>query len=133
MPIPLPIRLLTWLGIAAITLQLNAVPLDFLLFRLNQDQIARTMCEHKMPHCNGNCYLMKQLAKSTNADTAKRAERFTFQVSGHYLRSEKNELTPVSQQCSKTYPIFSADCILPGFHTTLSNRPGPPKSSATTP
>ena len=122
MPIPLPIRLLTWLGIAAITVQLNAVPLDFLLFRLNQDQIARTMCEHKMPHCNGNCYLMKQLAKSTNADTAKRAERFTFQVSGHYLRSEKNELTPFAAVQQNT-SIFSANRTLPGFHTTLLQPP----------
>jgi len=122
MPIPLPIRLFTWLGIAAITVQLNAVPLDFLLFHLNQDQIARTMCEHKMPHCNGNCYLMKQLAKSTNADNAKRTERFTFQVSGHYLRSERNTLACFASGKLST-SIYTTGSTLAGFHTTLLQPP----------
>jgi hypothetical protein len=118
----LHIKLLTWIGIAAISVQLGAVPLDFLLFRLNQDQIAQTMCEHKMPHCNGNCYLMKQLAKSANADNAKRTERFTFQVSGHFLQSERNTLACfVSGKRSTS--IYTTGGTLPGFHTTLLQPP----------
>jgi hypothetical protein len=119
---PLHIKLFTWLGIAAISVQLGAVPLDFLLFRLNQDQIARTLCEHKMPHCNGNCYLMKQLAKSTNANNEKRTERFTLQLSGQYLRSEVNNLACfASSNCN--VPICIARNTLPGFHTTVLQPP----------
>jgi hypothetical protein len=119
---PLHIKLLTWIGIAAITVQLNAVPLDFLLFRINQDQIARTLCEHKMPHCNGNCYLMKQLAKSANADNAKRTERFTFQISGQYLRSQGNSSARFAS-AKRTVPISTSNSTLAGFHTTLLQPP----------
>jgi len=36
---------------------------------------------------------MKQLTKSANAESEKRAERFTLQLSGPYLRSESNNVT----------------------------------------
>ncbi|HEY3876143.1 MAG TPA: hypothetical protein VGM92_11755, partial [Candidatus Kapabacteria bacterium] len=84
---------LSWLGIIALLVQMNAMPLDYMLFRLNQQEIARTMCEHKMPHCNGHCYLMKQIAKTSTANAEKRAERFGFQLSGLYLSSASETLS----------------------------------------
>jgi hypothetical protein len=93
-----------------------------LLFRLNQNEIARTMCEHKMPHCNGNCYLMKQLAKSANADAAKRAERFGFQLSGHYLPSETGDFSIPSFEKKSGFASF-IDNISVGFQTTLDQPP----------
>ena len=103
-------------------MQLNAVPLDFLLFRLNQNEIARTMCEHKMPHCNGNCYLMKQLAKTANANAEKRAERFGFQLSGHYLSCVSTSVPVVMQGNRSDLPSF-IDNLLIGFHTTVDQPP----------
>ncbi len=119
---PFHIKLLTWLGIAAISVQLNVVPLDFMLFRLNQDQIARTLCEHKMPHCNGNCYLMKQLAKSANAENEKRTERFAFQLSGQYLRSDGQDVV-CFPSLKRNVPNPNVSSTLPGFHTTILQPP----------
>lgn len=81
-----------WIGIVAITLQINAVPLDYLLFRINQDYIASSLCEHKMPHCNGHCFLMKQMAK-TNASSDKKAARSTSLLDGHYVPVALTNLT----------------------------------------
>jgi hypothetical protein len=111
-----------WLGLLTIGIQLNALPLDFLLFRLNQNEIARTMCEHKMPHCNGNCYLMKQLAKSANAESEKRAERFTLQLSGQYLRSESNTVT-VFESGNRASSLFMNDPVLAGWPSSLFQPP----------
>jgi hypothetical protein len=65
---------------------------------------------------------MKQLAKSTNADNAKRAEQFTFQVSGHYLRSERNTLACFASAKLST-SIYTTGSTLAGFHTTLLQPP----------
>jgi hypothetical protein len=119
---PFHTKILAWLGIAAISVQLNAVPLNFLLFRLNQNEIARTLCEHKMPHCNGNCYLMKQLAKSANANAEKRAERFGFQLSGHYLSCE-SACVPVFTSGNRSNFPSLIDNLLAGFHTTVDQPP----------
>jgi hypothetical protein len=115
---PLHIKIFTWLGITALIVQLGVVPLDFLLFRLNQNEIARTLCEHKMPHCNGNCYLMKQLAKSANAANDKRAERFTLQLSGHYLQSESDNVM-VFVSGSHAGSHFVNDAVLAGWPSRL--------------
>jgi len=111
-----------WLGLLTIGIQLNAVPLDFLLFRLNQNEIARTLCEHKMPHCNGNCYLMKQLAKSANAESEKRAGRFLLQLSGQYLSSKTGDFSFFSFAKSSGFASF-IDNISAGFPTTLDQPP----------
>jgi hypothetical protein len=115
-------NILAWIGILTIGIQLNAVPLDFLLFRLNQNEIARTLCEHKMPHCNGNCYLMKQLAKSANAESEKRAERFSLQVSGQYLRSESCNVT-VFESGNDAGSHFVNDPVLAGWPSCLFQPP----------
>ena len=86
-------KLLALAGIAALLVQLNAVPLDYMLFRLNQPQIAQTMCEHKKPNCNGHCFLMKQMAQSTNAAKDKNTERIGGQLDGHFLLSALSNLT----------------------------------------
>lgn len=115
-------RYMGWLGIAALLVQMNAVPLDYALFRLNQREIARTMCEHKMPNCNGHCYLMKQIAKTASANAEKRAERFGFQMSGHYLSSESEDHSIFgTEYCSGSHLFI--DNLLRGFHTTVDQPP----------
>ncbi len=111
-----------WLGIAALFVQVNAIPLDYLLFRLNQQEISQTLCEHKVPHCNGHCYLMKQIAKSATANTEKRAERLGFQSSGPYLASASNVISPLPrEERSISYaPIGSLSF---GYHTTVHQPP----------
>jgi hypothetical protein len=104
----------SWIGIAAIAVQLNAVPLDYLLFRVNQDQIARTQCEHKVPHCNGHCFLAKQLTKAANAENDKRSEQVGPQLDGHFLLSAENNLTVYPSACPKR-PLFSNSHILSGW------------------
>ncbi len=112
----------TWLGIVALILQMNAVPLDYVLFRLNQQEITRMLCEHKMPHCNGHCYLMKQIAKAATANAEKRAERFGFQLSGQYLSSGSNIISLDLRENWFGSHSF-VDNLLIGFHTTVDQPP----------
>ena len=115
-------KLMGWLGIIALLVQMNAVQLDYALFRLNQQEIARTLCEHKMPNCNGHCYLMKQIAKSASANAEKRAERFSLQMSGQYLLSESCEHSVFGTEY-RSSSRFIIDNLLRGFHTTVDQPP----------
>ena len=112
-----------WVGIVAITLQVNAVPLDYALFRLNQGHIARTQCEHKTPHCDGHCFLAKQIAKTGNATNDKRTER-SAQLDGQFLCSPENNLTLFPS--SLTGQMFAIRNIAPGWHSALLQ---PPRSA----
>lgn len=53
-------------------------------FRMNQQQIAKTYCVNKTRprmHCNGKCYLAKQLAKLNQNDTEKNpSDELTFNL-----------------------------------------------------
>lgn len=101
---PVHTKVLALIGIAALVLQLNAVPFEAFLFHLNQAYIAKNLCEHKVPHCNGHCFLMKQMAKSSNAAKDKNSERSP--LDGHFLPSALSNLTvfPASQEEFLTSP-----------------------------
>ena len=121
MRISTPLKLFAWIGIAAISVQLNAVPLDYLLFRLNQGQIVRTQCEHKMPHCNGHCYLVKQITKAGNSTNDNKIERFA-QLDGHFLPLPENNLT-VYAPSRLERAVFVKDHILTGWPLRLFQPP----------
>jgi hypothetical protein len=61
-------NLLVSLAIAAMVVQINTVPLYYLLFSFNQTEIALARCEKKQPGCNGHCFLKRQIAQSSGAD-----------------------------------------------------------------
>ena len=86
-------KLLALLGIAALFVQINAVPLDYMLFRVNQANIAHNLCEHKTPNCDGHCFLMKQMASATNAAKDKNSERIGGPLDRHFLPTALNNLT----------------------------------------
>ncbi|MDP4198673.1 MAG: hypothetical protein Q8922_10085 [Bacteroidota bacterium] len=109
---------MAWLGILAIWVQVNAVPLDYVLFRLNRDQIVRTQCERKMPHCNGHCYLTKQLAKNTSNAPSNYAAPHLDQV---FLPSAADNLT-LSHKQERTLPV-SGGAIASGWLQGLLQPP----------
>jgi hypothetical protein len=121
--IPLHIKLTSWLGIVAIAVQLNAVPFSLLLFHINQENIARTQCEHIMPHCNGHCYLMKQLAKTNGNDNDKKTERTGPQLDGQYLISSKNNLSLLACNDNSKMVLSNNDSVLPGWPFSLLQPP----------
>jgi hypothetical protein len=115
-----------WIGIVAVSLQINAIPLDYFLFRLNQDHIVQTECERKVPHCNGHCFLMKQIKKTDNAENDKRSERFSAPLDGQFLQSAENIFMLSMPASHQTTPISLGSRILTGFPTTLLQ---PPRSA----
>jgi len=121
--ISLHIKWTSWLGIAAIVVQLNSVPFSLLLFNINQENIARTQCEHKMPHCNGHCYLMKQLAKSSGNETDKQTQRFVSLLDGQFLISSENNLSPLSCSTKSKFALNNDGSVLPGWPSMLLQPP----------
>ncbi len=115
------IKLLTSIGIAAIVLQLNAVPLSYFLFHLNQDEIARTLCERKMPHCNGHCYLVKQIAKNAAQNSDRQSSRASTQLDQQYLLTsgDASALFPHQLRRIPTDPT----CALSSGWLSLSVKP----------
>jgi hypothetical protein len=117
------IKWTAWLGFIAIAVQLNAVPLSVLLFRLNQQEIARTQCEHKMPNCNGHCYLMKQLAKTNGNESDKQTECIGIQLDQIFLLSSQNNLT-LSPRTDKVSSLLLNDgSVHPGWPSMLLQPP----------
>jgi|GEM_PF-2895869 len=123
---PVYLRLFAWLGIAACAVQLNAIPLDYLLFRLNQEHIARTQCEHKTPHCNGHCFLMKQIANAgksndgTSTNDIKTEQSFG-QLDGQFLVTSLNSFTLFSSPVNFFTHIVQP--LAPGWHSTPHQPP----------
>ncbi len=118
---PLHTKVLALVGITALVLQLSAVPFEAFLFHLNQDYIARHLCEHKTPNCNGHCFLMKQMAKSSNASKDKNTERTGGQLDGHFLVSALNSLTLFPAPA--TYLALSSEPAVAGWRSTLLQPP----------
>ncbi|HET6401705.1 MAG TPA: hypothetical protein VFH95_09935 [Candidatus Kapabacteria bacterium] len=118
---PLPTRIFALIGIAALVLQLNAVPFEAFLFHLNQNYIARTLCEHKVPNCNGHCFLMKQMAKSNNINSDKKTERAGAPLDGHFLCASLNNVTLFSSPVN--FLIHPARHLAAGWRSTLLQPP----------
>jgi hypothetical protein len=79
-------------GALAIFLQVNSVALVTLLFSVNEQQIAATQCEKATPHCNGQCFLKKQMKvaaeDSGGATNSNESSRHLPSISGDYLQSD---------------------------------------------
>jgi hypothetical protein len=79
-------------GALAIFLQVNSVALVTVLFSANEQQIAATQCEKATPHCNGQCFLKKQMKaaaeESGNATNTNESLRHLPSISGDYLQSD---------------------------------------------
>ena len=116
------LKLFAWLGIAALMVQLNAVPRDYLLFRINQDHIAQTLCEHTTPHCNGHCFLAKQIKNAGNAENDKRAECLGAPLDGQFLRSAENNFT-LFASTHRQFSLFINGQLLSGWPKSLLQPP----------
>ena len=81
------------LAALAIFLQVNTILVFTALYSLNEQGIAGSVCENIAPHCNGQCYLKKQIQASQDEGSQKNATQGEHsqrvqQISFEYLRSE---------------------------------------------
>ncbi|MEI6758124.1 MAG: hypothetical protein FDX18_03085 [Chlorobium sp.] len=63
-------------------LQVNSVFVYYGLFFLNQKAIAETVCEKKVEHCDGHCFLQKKIADTEApqpASSEKQSSTKTFE------------------------------------------------------
>jgi len=66
-------KVLVWLVLVALVLGINAQSIVFVLFKVNQKQIAKELCvEREVVNscCQGSCYLKKSLTKLNQNPTA---------------------------------------------------------------
>jgi len=63
-------RSIAVLMLVGMLLQINCVFICYGLFFLNQKAITETVCEKKTMDCCGHCFLHKQIAASTDSQTA---------------------------------------------------------------
>jgi hypothetical protein len=69
------IRAITLLVLIGLTVQINYVAVCCALFEMNRKAIAETSCEKKTPHCNGHCFLKKQVAAAEEEQPATAEKR----------------------------------------------------------
>ena len=70
-------KVLVWMVLLALALGINAQSVVFVLFKLNQKQIAKELCvERKVVNscCQGSCYLKKSLSELNQNPDAKNKE-----------------------------------------------------------
>ena len=90
-------QFLICVAIAAVVVQINTVPLYYLLFSFNQTEITRSLCEKKQAGCNGHCYLNKQIAKANAASQDARQNEQLDLLNVNFLLTTTGKLTlPVS-------------------------------------
>ncbi len=62
-------KLFSVLVLIALFMQVNQIGVYYLLFEFNQNKIANTVCEKVVVHCDGKCFLKKQIAKTSDEDS----------------------------------------------------------------
>ena len=63
----------TLMVLAALIIQINGTAVSMLLFSANQQHIAQTCCERRVPGCSGKCFLEKNLEQGDQSrDTTPR-------------------------------------------------------------
>lgn len=60
-------RFIAVLMVIGMLLQINIVFACYGLFYMNRKAIAEKVCEKKVKHCNGHCFLKKKIAEATDA------------------------------------------------------------------
>ncbi|WP_304067499.1 hypothetical protein [Pedobacter glucosidilyticus] len=94
-------------------------------FKINQDQIATTLCENKgkpQLQCRGNCVLMKKLKAAEEKEHKQEQEALKKATSDVFLVHE-----PLTFSCIATNPIkvtvASSQFKLPTFNQDISHPP----------
>ena len=105
---------------AVISLNVLAVPLSYLNFKLHQDYYAKVLCENPekpITVCGGICYLKKQLSPSPDATPASFTSKIDISV---YFQAADEWTYPVQSARAPVYALyqvlFPASYSSPFFH-----------------
>lgn len=96
----------------------------YLQYKMNEANIAAAYCENKsrpQMHCNGKCYLKKQIerAEQRSQNESRENSSYKFQV---FLAPENRSATVISPQRQLMIPHYSPSCS-DGFHAATEHPP----------
>ena len=105
---------------AVISLNVLALPLSYLSFRLNQDYYATVLCENPekpITVCGGICYLKKQFPSADQPAPVTSASKIDISVYFQLVDEWEARVSPVSVSTYGPYlVVFSSANPTPPFH-----------------
>lgn len=121
-------KILSTLVLIALFIQVNQVGVYYLLFELNQNKIANTVCEKVVVHCDGKCFLKKQIAKSENEEskqtksTAPLKTKTIELIGSDYLNREML-ITNSSILSASNFHIRQTSVLMTGYFNSVDPPP----------
>ena len=91
---------------AVISLNVLAVPLSYLNFKIHQEYYAKVLCENPekpITVCGGICYLKKQLPPSSDATPASFSSKIDISV---YFQAWTEWTYPIRSSCVTAYAPY---------------------------
>ena len=95
---------------AVISLNVLAVPLSYLNFKIHQDYYAKVLCENPekpITVCGGICYLKKQLPQSTDATPASFTSKLDISVYFQLVDPWSSLVLPIPSAVRPPYRVHS--------------------------
>lgn len=100
-------RYISVLMVIGMLLQINVVPVCYGLYFLNRKAIAEKVCEKKVTHCNGHCFLKKKITEATDAPATPSEKQFPSKTLEELLGSQPGMLPCAVHSFSKIPLIVS--------------------------
>ncbi|NTW09781.1 MAG: hypothetical protein HGA26_00290 [Chlorobiaceae bacterium] len=98
-------RFIAVLMVIGMLLQINVVLACYGLYFLNRKAIAEKVCEKKVKHCNGHCFLKKKIAEATDAPASSPEKQNSPKTLDELLGAMPGML-PGKANCEQKIPVL---------------------------
>lgn len=121
-------KLLSIIVLISLFIQVNQIGVYYLLFEFNQNKIANTVCEKVVVHCDGKCFLKKQIARSSDEETKQTKSTSPLKtkiielIGSDYVNKEVYFSNP-SIHSSNNFQIRQTALLVSGYFNSIDPPP----------
>lgn len=110
-----------------VLIKMMGMPIAWLSYAVNKDFIASELCVNKFKpalHCNGQCILMKKLAKANESNESKETKADSKSPGIDFIEHIRSYSFEVNTNIVVTYNLFKSNEYAFAFQSSIFHPPG---------